>query len=230
MSSLAKTGFVDTKLQQQLALTRRGRPRYAELSTVGGLLRRPLLFLPLVFQLVSIAESAAVVVEKTIWITPPDYSEIYGPLLCDVEWSLGYTTNQEQEEAKRAWRVTVFIEDRKMESWSNDNISCANSILDVVPGFLNDDFCAVVATRNLEDGFQLERFDWYISGGYRFRFVWERNDEGQGEKEAEATIWGYTDFMIHLPDRVASEKEKEIASKEWLSAVSVLRKHPVLQD
>lgn len=127
--------------------------------------------------MVGVAEGAVVLVEKTIWVRSTEDSATSDPsmppLFCDVEWSLDYkgTTRLEKQLANLLWRATVFVEDKRLSSWSAENILCVDDAASVRqwPGNGND-FCAVVATgAKLGDVFWLEPPDEYIYGGYRLR-------------------------------------------------------------
>lgn len=126
---------------------------------------------------VGVAEGAVVLVEKTIWVRSTEDSATSDPsmppLFCDVEWSLDYkgTTRLEKQLANLLWRATVFVEDKRLSSWSAENILCVDDAASVRqwPGNGNN-FCAVVATgAKLGDVFWLEPPDEYIYGGYRLR-------------------------------------------------------------
>ncbi|KAH7635793.1 hypothetical protein B0T09DRAFT_317527 [Sordaria sp. MPI-SDFR-AT-0083] len=165
---------------------------------------------------VGVAEGAVVLVEKTIWVRSTEDSATSDPsmppLLCDVEWSLDYkgTTRLEKQLANLLWRATVFVEDRRLSSWSAENILCVDDTASVRqwPGNGND-FCAVVATgAKLGDVFRLEPPDEYIYGGYRLRFVLEDHYTVDMEGvEQQKPVWGYADFI--LPARVVMEEDME---------------------
>lgn len=173
----------------------------------------------LVFRLLGTVESTVSLLEKTIWIVNSGQSP--HDLLYDLEWSFEYSTPQEKQEAKPA---TVYLEERGVYSWMNDDVPCAADFDDAIPG---SSFCVVVATLGPQDAFRLPRehipTQW-VEGKYRFRFAWRNissDDEG-----SKLSVYGYTNLDNEQDGQrgVATQTVVSTAVGEYLSTVSLLER------